>query len=455
MDGVPSSYLEDASGYAGTASALFIPSSPEEAAEILRRASETLTPVTISGAGTGVTGGRCPAGGWILSTGRLRRLEVAPGRAVVGAGVTLEQLHAEAARSGQFFPPDPTETSASLGGVIATNASGARSFRYGPARRWLRSLVCATIGGSLFTCRRGEPAGFPYTPLPAPPTTKHTAGYHLPENLELIDLVCGSEGTLAVVLEAEVILLPQPAALLAGVVFFPSEELALAAVAPWREIPLLRMLEFFDPGALSMLRLPYPEIPAAARAALLVEQEIAGPDSSAVDQWLARLERAGALEDSWFGDTPADRERFRRFRHALPELVNDRVRRNGHQKLGSDFAVPVHRNLEMMRWYRQRLDRDFPARAAVFGHVGDAHLHVNILPESEDDAARGRAFMIGAARHAVSLGGTVSAEHGLGKRKAHLLPIQYTVEQIGAMRAVKRHFDPQSLLGRGNLFADP
>jgi FAD/FMN-containing dehydrogenase len=108
----------------------------------------------------------------------------------------------------------------------------------------------------------------------------------------------------------------------------------------------------------------------------------------------------------------------------------------------------------MFRWYRDRLSRDFPSRSVVFGHIGDAHLHVNILPESAEDAARAREFMIEAARHAVSLGGVVSAEHGLGKRKAHLLPIQYTVEQIEAMREVKRRFDPDLLLGRGNLFAD-
>lgn len=451
---VPPSYLEDASGWTGSASALFLPSMPEEAAAVLRRAAETKTPVTVAGAGTGVTGGRCPSGGWILSTERFRRLEVGRGIALAGAGVSLEQLHAAAARTGQFFPPDPTEWSASLGGAIATNASGSRSFRYGSTRNWLRSLTVATIGGALFTFRRGELVDFPYTPLPAPQTTKCTAGYFLRPNLEWIDLICGSEGTLAAVLEAEVALLPQPAALLTGVVFFPSEELALAAVDPWRGIPLLRMLEFFDSASLELLRHAYPEIPGAAQAALLVEQEILSPDSPAVDEWLDRLERAAALDESWFGDSPSDRERFRRFRHALPELVNDRVRRNGFQKLGSDFAVPVHHNAGMFRWYRDRLSRDFPSRSVVFGHIGDAHLHVNILPESAEDAARAREFMIEAARHAVSLGGVVSAEHGLGKRKAHLLPIQYTVEQIEAMREVKRRFDPDLLLGRGNLFAD-
>src|SRR5262249_30575045 len=188
------------------------------------------------------------------------------------------------------------------------------------------------------------------------------------------------------------------------------------------------------------------EIPAAAGAAILFEDE-----TGDVDGWHARLEATRALlEDSWFATTPADRERFRRFRHALPELVNARVRRNGFMKLGSDYAVPVERNREMLAEYRRRLEGEFDY--VIFGHIGDAHLHVNILPTSEEQFAGGQALMLDFARHAVSLGGTVSAEHGLGKRKAHLLALQYTLDQIEAMKEVKRRLDPQWLLGRGTLF---
>jgi len=91
----------------------------------------------------------------------------------------------------------------------------------------------------------------------------------------------------------------------------------------------------------------------------------------------------------------------------------------------------------------------------IFGHIGDAHVHVNILPKSPDEFEAGQRLMRHFARHAVSLGGTVSAEHGLGKRKAHLLEMQYTPTQIESMKAVKRRFDPQWLLNRGNLFAPP
>lgn len=445
--------IEDASGIRGEADKIVAPSSPQEAAALLRQAVETRTPVTVSGAGTGVTGGRCPSGGgWSLSLERFQRLEIETGVAKVGAGVLLRDVMAAAQKTGQFYAPDPTEWSSSIGGNIATNASGSRSFRYGATRRHVLALTVALMDGSVRTYRRGERLDFAYTPLPAPRTTKNTAGYFLPPDAEWVDLLCGSDGTLGVVLEAELALLPQPRAILSGVVFFPSDELTLAAVEAWRPIPQLRMLEYLDGPSLEFLRSRYNDIPRNAEAALLVEQELDGLAGDPVDEWLERLDETGALgEASWFGETGADRERFRLFRHTLPELVNDHVRRNGCQKLSSDFAVPLERNGEMLAFYKETLQRDFPGKHTIFGHIGDAHVHVNVLSESERDFEAGKAWMFEAARQSVALGGTVSAEHGLGKRKVHFLPLMYTAEQIEAMKSVKRHFDPHWLLGRDTM----
>jgi FAD/FMN-containing dehydrogenase len=114
--------------------------------------------------------------------------------------------------------------------------------------------------------------------------------------------------------------------------------------------------------------------------------------------------------------------------------------------------VPLARNRDMLAFYRARLEAEFAGRYVVFGHIGDAHVHVNILPGSEGEFERGRELLIEFARQAVALGGTVGAEHGLGKRKAALLAIQYSPAEIEAMKRVKRRLDPQWLLGRGNLF---
>jgi FAD/FMN-containing dehydrogenase len=438
--------VEDASGFHGEADEIVTPDSEAEVIAFLERASKASIPVTVAGAGTGVTGGRVPQCGALLSLEKLNRLEIRQGSAIAGAGVLLADLHAAAAGAGQFYPPDPTETSAAIGGTIATNASGARSFRYGDTRRHVLGLRVVLMDGRVLDVRRGDAVDFPVPALPLPRTTKHTGGYRLSPGMDWIDLFAGSEGTLGVITEAELRLLPSPAEFLAGVVFFSGDESALDAVDVWRVEAQARMLEYFDRPSLELLRTRFPEIPTGADAAILFEEENAD-----VDVWHQRLTAAGALvEDSWFASTAGDRERFRRFRHALPELVNAAVRRNGFMKLGSDYAVPIARNREMLAEYRRRLEPEFSH--VIFGHIGDAHVHVNILPSNDRQYARGQELMLDFARHAVALGGTVSAEHGLGKRKRGLLELQYTGDQIEAMKQVKRRLDPQWLLGQGTLF---
>ena len=109
----------------------------------------------------------------------------------------------------------------------------------------------------------------------------------------------------------------------------------------------------------------------------------------------------------------------------------------------------------MLRFYRETLDREFPGQYVIFGHIGDAHLHVNLLPSSEAEWARAQELMIVFAKQAVELGGTVSAEHGLGKSKRHFLPIQFTGVEIQTMMEVKKCLDPQWILGPDTLFPCP
>ncbi|WP_213806010.1 FAD-binding oxidoreductase [Granulicella sp. dw_53] len=448
METVDARYLTDASGYTGWAERVFVPQTEAEVLEVLAEAVRTLTPLTLAGAGTGLTGARVPQGGWVLSLERFRKMEIEPGFARVGPAVTLMELRDTAARTEQFYAPDPTEMTASIGGTIATNASGSRSFRFGSTRRHLRALRVALMDGSVREFRRGELIDFEVPQMPVPATTKYTAGYRLEPGMEWVDLFCGSEGTLGVILEAEVGLLPTPKDLFSGVIFFASDEDALKAVERWRSVAELRMIEYADQRALEMLRVRYPEIPLEAAAALLIEAE--GDD---VDAWEARLEEARALiEASWFAVGAKDRERFRGFRHSLPELVIETLRRRGFMNMGTDYAVPIARNGEMLAYYRERLEAELPGRYVIYGHIGDAHLHVNMLPASQGDADVATGMLKEFATHAVKLGGTVSAEHGLGKRKAPLLELQYSPEEIGAMRRVKERLDPLGLLGRGTLF---
>ncbi|MGD0296866.1 MAG: FAD-binding oxidoreductase [Bryobacteraceae bacterium] len=434
-------YLEDASGFKGQAEKVLIPASESELLQILAQASANRVPVTISGAGTGVTGGRVAQSGWVISMEKFQRVEIHQGHATVGAGVSLETLQAAAARANQFYAPDPTENTASIGGNIATDASGSRSFRYGSTRKHILCLRVALMDGRVLEVKRGDQVDFGVPEIPLPNTTKNTAGYLLSPGMDWIDLFAGSEGTLGIVVEAELKLLPKPADVLAGVVFLPDDQAALNAVEQWRGLDGLRMIEYFDRNSLTFLRQRFSETPEHAGAALLIEQE-----NGDIDFWADH-----APEDSWFAASDQDRERFRRFRHALPELVNDTMRRRGFLKLNTDFAVPLARNGEMLNYYHARL-RESAIDYVLFGHIGDAHLHVNVLPNSEAEFQLAQKLLLEFARHAVELGGTVSAEHGLGKRKAHLLELQYTRQQIESMKAVKRRLDPAWLLNQGNLF---
>ena len=444
-------FVTDASGFEGWAESVFSPFDEAGVAAVLRQATLQQTPITILGSGSGLTGARVAQGGWVLSLEHFKKIKIGTGSARVGPAVSLVDLNQAAFPSGQLYAPDPTENTASVGGTISTNASGSRSFRFGSTRRHILALRVALMDGRIVEFRRGDAVDFDIPFIPVPNTTKYTAGYALRPGMDWIDLFCGAEGTLGVVLEAELRLLPIPAQLFSAVVFFSGDEQALDAVEAWRSIPELRMIEYVDRNSLQLLRCRYPEIPGVAQAGLLIEAE--GED---VDSWEARLTSAKALiEGSWFAVSPADRERFRKFRHALPEIVNATMLSRGFMKMGTDYAVPIARNREMLVYYRERLEASLLDRYVIYGHIGDAHVHVNMLPATSGEMETANLLMKEFAQHAADIGGTVSAEHGLGKRKAYLLSMQYAPEAIEAMKAVKRRLDPLWLLGQGTLFPVP
>jgi D-lactate dehydrogenase (cytochrome) len=491
------SYLSDASNLAGGhAARVVFPESAEEAARVLAEASRERVPVTVSGAGTGVVGGRVPFGGVVLATDRLSRIvgvvkEGAGGRGVAEAGVTLADFRRAVESEGLLYPPDPTEWSCSLGGTVATNASGARTFKYGPTRRFVRRLKVALATGDVLDLSRGQiradsegrlrvPVGggrVIEARLPAyrmPATRKHAAGYFVEPRVDAIDLFVGSEGTLGVVCEVEVALLPKPEGFLAGVVFFDDEARLLRFVREARTRSLAtraaerlphapraargidaRALEYFDREALDFLRGEYTSIPGGAAGAVFFEQETTAATEEALTQaWLALLEGCGALVDeSWFANDARDQARLREFRHRLPVLVNEWLARRGRRKVSTDMAVPDESFPAMLAFYRETL-RAAGLSYVIFGHVGDSHVHVNILPRDEAEAARARETYLTFVRRAVALGGTVSAEHGVGKLKREYLRELYGEAALREMAALKRAFDPACVLGRGNVFPE-
>jgi FAD/FMN-containing dehydrogenase len=446
-------FTEDASGYRGEAERVFAPANVEELQSIVRAAVYENVPLTVSGAGTGLTGGRVPHGGWVVSMGEFRRLDIERGVAHVGTGVLLQDVQKAAQRTQQFFGPNPTESAASIGGIINTNASGSRSFRYGSVRRHVLGLEAVFMDGSVRRFRRGDLVDFPIQPVRRTAARKNSAGYYLQPNLEWVDLLCGSEGTLAIITEADLQLIAEPAAVLSAVIFFHTDADALDAVDAWREVPGVRLLEYFDTNSIELVRDRTEGIPPAAQSGLLVEQELTGDDDPELDRWTDRLTALNAYDqESWFGMTAGDRERFHRFRHSLATNTLDRGRRNGFNKFGTDFAVPVDRCREFMSYYREQCDREMPGRYVMYGHIGDGNTHLNMFPESAEQVETCKRLVLGFAKYAIELGGTVAAEHGIGKMKTHLFRAMYQPAEIEAMLEVKRRLDHKGLLGRGNIF---
>ncbi|HEX5832309.1 MAG TPA: FAD-binding oxidoreductase [Pyrinomonadaceae bacterium] len=461
------SFLTDASFIRdGHADRVLLPESIEEVAEVLATANRDRTPVTVSGAGTGTVGGRVPFGGIVLATDRLNKIKsVENGRAVAEAGVILADFQRAVDLKGMLYPPDPTERGCFLGGTVATNASGARTFKYGPTRNYIEGLKVVLASGEVLALRRQEgdflkdlSVHVSKIPLPTyrpPATRKNAAGYFFTPDMDALDLFIGSEGTLAVICEIEARLVPKPQGLLSGVVFFANESDVLAFVTEARRGAVdARALEFFDNESLNFLRQKYPEIPGAAVAAIFFEQETTDSTEEAIlNRWLALLDKHHAFTDSWFATNEQDQARLREFRHQLPVLMNEWFAHYRQRKVSTDMAVPDEAFPGLFDLYKQTL-RSSGLRYTIFGHIGDNHVHVNILPRDENEGARARELYVRFLKYAASVGGTLSAEHGVGKLKRDYLRLFYTDDQLRQMAALKKLFDPNGILGRGNIFAE-
>ena len=195
------------------------------------------------------------------------------------------------------------------------------------------------------------------------------------------------------------------------------------------------------------------ETPENMAGAIFFEQETtAGNEDALLASWNDLFEKYGAdLERSWFTTNEQDRERMRSFRHALPVTVNDRITRYGQRKVGTDMAVPDANFVSFLRYYKDTLDAS-GLDYVIFGHIGDCHLHANMLPKDAGEAEKARHIYGRCVAQAIMLGGTVSAEHGIGKLKRKYLSAMMGERYLNEMAELKRAFDPNGILGRGNMF---
>ncbi|MDD5496234.1 MAG: FAD-binding oxidoreductase [Candidatus Omnitrophica bacterium] len=476
-------YFEDSSNLrGGFAQEVAYPESISELAFFMREADLGKVPVTISGGGTSTTGSRVPFGGAVITMERLNsilNIDASKRTADVQSGVSCEDLKRACEKEGLFYTAHPTEKLASLGGTVSTNASGARSFKYGPTRNYINRLKMVLMDGTIYEIHRGDraicrgdskitlPEGR-IIEIPMPgykmPNVKNAAGYFAREGMDLIDLFIGQEGTLSVIVEIGLDLVRAPNKIFGCFVFFGKETdawqfsrearmLSRDKSEKGRSMVDALSLEYFDSNALALLREKNPNVPLNKKAAIFFEQEIMDEREGEVAQaWTELIARHDAsLDDTWVAMTEKELEQFALWRHAIPESVNEIIRRNGFQKLSTDIAVPDGKLIDMLNFYTEILSRQ-KIQHVIFGHIGESHLHVNLLPASQEELGISRNICLELVRKGISLGGTVSAEHGIGKIKHRYLEEMYGRKGILEMAALKKAFDPNCLLGLNNIF---
>ena len=478
-------YLVDSANYHGFCDAVYFPENESDIIQILESANQRKQKVTVAGNGTGLTGARVPEGGIVIATDKLNKIieiKINEKYAVVQPGVILKDFQEQIRLCKLFYPPDPTEHDCFIGATVATNASGAKSFKYGPTRNYVKELKVILPTGDTLALKRGKvfaderkliltTDSYKTISIPLPnydmPDTKNSAGYFFHKNMDAIDLFIGSEGTLGIISEVKLKLLDAPENLFSGMLFFNSKNDALNFSDETRKLSVhsqqnkfndeinARGIEFFDKGALQFLKEDYPQIPTGIEATIWIEQEINVENEEILtDKWLELAQKFNAdIEHSWFASDLLELQRFKNFRHAVSAKVTEYISSKGMRKVGTDTAVPVENFRKYFKEMKNAVEKE-GLRYICYGHLGDCHLHLNMLPNDDVEFQKAKEVYARLCRRAVELGGTVSAEHGIGKLKRDYLLEMYGEENIIQMARIKNTIDPRGVLGIGNIF-DP
>ena len=476
-------YLTDASNFKGNCEAVYFPATTEEISELLINADKNKTPVTIAGNRTGLAGGSVPLNGIVISTEKLNKIIEINEKdlyAVLEPGVILADFQNELKEKDLLYPPDPTEKNCFIGGTVATNASGEKTFKYGPTRNFIMELEIILVDGEKLVLTRNDSKANNYfmnfksqsnkiyefeIPDIKMPDTKNASGLYCKQNMDAVDLFIGSEGTLGVITKIKVKLVPYPDDILSSVIFFNSEKNALSFIRKAREISYntrtdkvansidALALEFFDGNSLNFLKEDSSRIPHDAKAAVWFEQEIKSNEEIILEKWIRLINMfKGNEESAWFAFSDSDKKNIMQFRHSLPEKVNEYISKNNMRKLGTDVAVPHNKFEELYYYSKDEVEKE-NLRYVIFGHFGNSHMHLNILPEDQKEYETGKSVYKKICTKAIELKGTVSAEHGIGKIKTEYLLEMYGVENIKKMFTLKKRLDPNLILGRGNIFS--
>ena len=430
-------HAADAFGVGHLPQVVVRPGDTADVAAVATLCNEHRVPLVVRGAGTGYTGGAVPvAGGVVLSVERLDRvltIDTDNLLAVVQPAVITADLQRAVERVGLFYPPDPASLDqCSIGGNVAECAGGPRAFKYGTTKRYVLALEAVLPTGEVV--RTGSKA------------VKNVVGY------DLTQLLVGSEGTLAIVTEATLRLVPKPPARAALSAFFPDIRGAVAGVtAVIRAGVVPAALELVDEESLRAVAAYVGESVGPAGAGALVIVECDGMPAGVEEEIAAvhaAVTSAGALAVVRARDE-AERERVWFVRRQLSYAL----RATGAHKINHDVVVPRGRVPDLFDEV-ERVRQTHGLRMACFGHAGDGNIHVNILID-KDDAEQVRRSKVAEReifQRVVALEGSITGEHGVGFTKSRHLDLELSPEVIALMKRVKQAFDPHGILNPGKIF---
>jgi D-lactate dehydrogenase (cytochrome) len=376
-----------------------------------------------------------------------------------------------------WYTPDPTEMNAQLGATVATNASGARSYRFGPTRNSIYGLSTVLVHGDVITLQNNTTinpsegfsiAGKSMRAIAIPPIhfrspeIKNAAGFYCKNAMRAVDLLIGSEGLLGAFASITILLQPKKR-IIAGCSFFSSLESVLDFVAFLKQEPQVVSIELFDKSAIDLFRQyriqfpgSLPEFPTGTERAILWEFSDRDPEpfDAVFGRWESALKNSGtSFDKTWSGIDKSEHALLKKFRYALPEIVNETVARHKQQygkirKIGTDTALPDHTFQTVYQEYLRIID-DNRLRYASFGHIGNSHMHINLLPSNKNELDRAFDVYDQLMQLTIDAKGTVSAEHGIGRIKKKYCAMMYGEDAINEMRLIKSAFDPQWLLNNG------
>lgn len=430
-------------GFDGTAGlkqlplAVAFPESSAEVAELLRICRRQRLPVVARGSGTGLSGGSIPVAGalvlCLLRMNRILEIDTQNLTLTVEPGVLTKAIDETAAAHGLFYPPDPSSMKIStIGGNVANNSGGLRGLKYGVTRDYVMGMEVVMPDGQILWLGNK--------------CVKDVAGY------SLRDLFIGSEGTLGIITRILLKLVPRPAAKQTLLATYSSMEAAAATVSAIIARPIIPCtLEFLDRKTIRCVEdFAKVGLPTDCEALLFMETDghpaVVAEEAAAME---AIARQQGATEVRSAADQTEATQLATARRSAFAALARIRP-----TTILEDATVPRSHLVDMIRFIEQIATR-YDLNVATFGHFGDGNLHPTFLTDERDHAERERveSAMKEIFDYAISLGGTITGEHGVGLAKRDFLPGQFDSGSLGLLRSIKQTLDPHNLLNPGKIFS--